>query len=288
MTMKPQDFRCIHRLRVRWAEVDVQKIVFNAHYLAYADCAMTEYWRALALPYEASMQALGGEVYLKKAGVEYHASARIDDLLDVGIRCARIGQSSLTFAVCVFAGDRLLASIELIYVFADPLTQTKRPVPQPLRAIIEDYEAGGEVVQLRVGDWATLGREAAPLRMAVFVQEQGIAPELELDEHDAAALHAVIRNRLGQPIATARLLQPAPGEGRIGRMAVDRVVRGQRWGRMLLDALTEAARARGDTLLTLHAQRSAEGFYRRAGFETVGEPYEEAGIAHITMRRNLA
>ena len=85
--MQRSDFRCFHRLRVRWSEVDIQKIVFNAHYLTYADCAMTEYWRALALPYETGMQALGGEVYLKKASVEYHASARLDDLLDVAIGC---------------------------------------------------------------------------------------------------------------------------------------------------------------------------------------------------------
>ena len=95
--MQRKDFRCCHRLRVRWSEVDIQKIVFNAHYLTYADCAMTEYWRALALPYEAGMQALDGEVYLKKASVEYHASARLDDLLDLGLRCARVGNTSLVF-----------------------------------------------------------------------------------------------------------------------------------------------------------------------------------------------
>jgi YbgC/YbaW family acyl-CoA thioester hydrolase len=264
--MQRQDFRCFHRLRVRWAEVDIQKIVFNAHYLTYADCAMTEYWRALALPYEASMHALGGEIYLKKASVEYHASARLDDLLDIGMRCARVGTTSLLFECGVFAGDRLLVSVELVYVFADPATQTKRAVPPQLRAVIEHYEAGGEVVELRVGDWATLGRDAARLRTAV---------------------HAVAYNRLGLPVSTGRLLQPAPGEGRIGRMAVDRVVRGQRWGRMVLDALVQAARARGDALVTLHAQSSAEGFYRRAGFETEGAPYEEAGIAHVTMRKAL-
>ena len=285
--MQRQDFRCSHRLRVRWAEVDIQKIVFNPHYLAYADCAMTEYWRALALPYEAGMHALGGEVYLKKASVEYHASARLDDTLDIGMRCARMGNTSMGFEAGVFAGDRLLVSIELVYVFADPATQTKRPVPPALRAMIEHYEAGGEMVELRVGGWAALGRDAAALRTAVFVQEQGIAPEIELDALDATALHAIAYNRLGLPVATGRLLQPAPGEGRIGRMAVDRAVRGQCWGRMLLDALVEAARERGDTQVTLHAQRSAEGFYRRAGFEVAGEPYEEAGIAHITMRRAL-
>ena len=49
--MQRSDFRCFHRLRVRWSEVDIQKIVFNAHYLTYADCAMIEYWRALSLLY---------------------------------------------------------------------------------------------------------------------------------------------------------------------------------------------------------------------------------------------
>lgn len=172
--MQRQDFRCLHRLRVRWAEVDVQKIVFNAHYLAYADCAMTEYWRALAMPYEAGMQALGGELYLKKASVEYHASARFDDLLDLGLRCVRVGNSSLAFECGVFAGERLLAAMELVYVFAEPANQSKRAVPPQLRAMIEHFEAGGEMVELHVGGWALLGSDATPLRMAVFVQEQGI------------------------------------------------------------------------------------------------------------------
>ena len=52
--MLPQDFRCRHRLTVRWAEVDAQKIVFNAHYLMYADVAITDYWRQMALPYTQS------------------------------------------------------------------------------------------------------------------------------------------------------------------------------------------------------------------------------------------
>ena len=286
--MQRQDFRCVHRLRVRWSEVDIQKIVFNAHYLTYADCAMTDYWRALAMPYEAGMRALGGEVYLKKASVEYRASARLDDMLDVGMRCARVGNTSLLFECGMFAGDRLLASVELLYVFADPATQTKRAVPPQLRAMIEHYEAGGEMVELRVGDWATLGADATRLRMEVFVQEQGIDPAIELDAHDPTAVHAVAYNRLAQPVATGRLLYEAPGDARIGRMAVDRVVRGQRWGRAVLDALVRAAQARGDAQVTLHAQCSAEGFYRRAGFVPVGAVFEEAGIAHITMRRTLA
>jgi hypothetical protein len=76
-SMKRQDFRFFHRLRVRWAEVDMQKIVFNAHYLMYFDTAITDYWRALALPYEETMVQLGGDLYVKKASVEYHGSARL-------------------------------------------------------------------------------------------------------------------------------------------------------------------------------------------------------------------
>ena len=277
----------MHRLRVRWAEVDMQKIVVNAHYLMYIDTAMSEYWRALALPYEASMHILGGEMYVKKATVEYHASAKLDDTLDVGMRCARIGNSSCVFEAAIFCGDRLLVTGELIYVFADPATQTSTPVPAALRAMLEGYEAGAEMVEVRTGDWNTLGRDAARLRTAVFVREQGIPADVEADALDASARHAVLYNRLGQPVATGRLLQQAPGVGRIGRMAVDRSVRGAQWGRVLLAALVEAARARGDTQVQLHAQCSAQGFYERAGFTVAGAPYEEAGLAHVLMTQVL-
>jgi YbgC/YbaW family acyl-CoA thioester hydrolase len=285
--MQRSDFRCFHRLRVRWAEVDMQKIVFNGHYLMYIDTAMSDYWRALALPYEASMHALGGEMYVKKATVEYHASARLDDTLDVGLRCARVGNSSCLFQGGIFTGDRLLVTGELVYVFADPATQTSRPVPPALRAIFDSFEAGAEMAEVRTGDWNALGRDAARLRTAVFVQEQGIPAEIEADALDATARHAVVFNRLGMPVATGRLLQASPGVGRIGRMAVDRSVRGSQWGRRLLDALVDAARARGDREVQLHAQRSAEGFYRRAGFTATGEPWKEAGIDHIAMHRAL-
>jgi len=285
--MQRQNFRCMHRLRVRWAEVDMQKIVFNAHYLMYIDTAMSEYWRALALPYEASMHILGGEMYVKKATVEYHASAKLDDTLDVGMRCTRIGNSSCLFEAAIFCGDRLLVTGELVYVFADPATQTSTPVPAALRAMLEGYEAGAEMVEVRTGDWNALGRDAARLRTAVFVREQGIPADVEADALDASARHAVLYNRLGQPVATGRLLQQAPGVGRIGRMAVDRSVRGAQWGRVLLAALVEAARARGDTQVQLHAQCSAQGFYERAGFAVAGAPYEEAGLAHVLMTQAL-
>ena len=281
--MQRSDFRCFHRLRVRWAEVDMQKIVFNAHYLMYIDTAMADYWRALALPYEASMLVLGGEMYVKKATVEYHASARLDDVLDIGMRSARVGNSSCLFQAGIFAGDRLLVSGELLYVFADPHTQTSKPVPAALRALFESYEAGAHMLEVRTGDWNALGRDAGRLRTEVFVREQGIDADIEADALDATARHAVLYNRLGMPVATGRLLAPAPGVGRIGRMAVDRSIRASGAGRVLLNALLEAARQRGDRQVNLHAQQSAQGFYQRMGFTIAGQPYEEAGIAHLPM-----
>jgi YbgC/YbaW family acyl-CoA thioester hydrolase len=285
--MKRHDFRFFHRLRVRWAEVDMQKIVFNAHYLMYFDVAITEYWRAIALPYEDAMHELGGELYVKKASIEFNASARMDDQLDVALCCSRIGNSSMTMTGAIFRGEEHLISGELIYVFADPATQTSRPVPAPLRALLQGYEAGDPVVELRTGDWATLGADAQRVRTAVFVEEQGIAREDEWDASDATCLHAVAYNRLGQPVATGRLLAGGPGVGKIGRMAVHRVLRGTGVGREVLQALTSSARHRGDHTLRLSAQRTAEGFYRRLGYQPVGEVYDEVGIPHIDMEMRL-
>jgi YbgC/YbaW family acyl-CoA thioester hydrolase len=285
--MNKQDFRFSHRLRVRWAEVDMQKIVFNAHYLMYFDTAVADYWRALAMPYEESMQLLDGDLYVKKATVEFNASARMDDRLEVALKCARIGNSSLTFQGAIFRGDELLITCELIYVFADPATQTSRPVPPALRDLLAGFEAGEAVAQVRTGSWAQLGADATRIRTEVFVQEQRIPKDLEWDEADATALHAVAYNRLGQAVGTGRLLESEAGVAKIGRMAVQRVLRGCRLGELLLTALMEAARARGDGEVVLHAQRSAESFYARLGFKPRGAGFEEAGIPHIEMTRAL-
>lgn len=284
MTVKRSDFRCFLRLNVRWAEVDMQKIVFNAHYLMYFDTAMSEYWRALALPYQTSLDALGGDLYVAKATVEFHGSARVDDQIDVAMKCERVGTSSLRFVGAIFRGEEHLISGELIYVFADPATQKSKPVPDALRAILLAYEAGETMVDVRLGDWSGLGAHAQQLRTEVFVNEQRIPKELEWDEADQQALHAVAYNRLGAPVATARLLAGGrAGTVQLGRMAVHRFLRGSGVGRSVLLALVAAARARGETQVLLHAQRSAEGFYARLGFARVGEPFEEAGIPHVEM-----
>lgn len=286
-TITRADFRFFHPLRVRWAEVDMQKIVFNAHYLMYFDTAISDYWRALALPYEAAMEHLGGDLYVKKAGLEYHASARYDDQLRIGMKCERIGNSSIQFRGGVFRGDTLLVEGELIYVYANPATQTSKPVPHALRDTLTGFEAGEAMVEIRLGAWAQLGEAARQVRTEVFVQEQQIPLELEWDEDDATALHAVAYNRLGMPVATGRLLQHGPDVARIGRMAVTRVLRGSGLGRDILQSLLQAAAQRGDRAVLLHAQRSAEAFYLQLGFQPQGDPFEEAGIPHIEMVRAL-
>jgi YbgC/YbaW family acyl-CoA thioester hydrolase len=279
------EFRFFERLRVRWAEVDLQKIVFNGHYLMYFDTAVAGYWRAMAMPYHETMAYLDGDLYVRKATLEYLGSARYDDNLEVGIRCSRIGNSSILFGAAVFRGETLLVSGELVYVFANPSTQTSLPVPAQLRALLQDFEAGKPMLDVRLGTWDELGREAQLIRTAVFVQEQQIPAEMEWDAADAACVHAVAYNRFGMALGTGRLLEHSPGVAKIGRMAVLQALRGAKVGRALLDTLVDCARQRGEREVLLHAQMSAAGFYSRAGFTLRGSPFDEAGIAHVEMVR---
>ena len=285
--MKRKDFRFLERLRVRWAEIDAQKIVFNGHYLMYFDTAVAGYWRALALPYAQTMASLGGDLYVRKATVEYHGSARYDDLIDVGLRCARIGNTSLTFSAAVFRGGRIARRGRTGLRLCEPghADPAARAAGTARRAA--GLRGRGSMIDVRIGGWAELGRDAQALRSAVFVAEQKIPAALEWDAADANCVHALARNRLGLALATGRMLEHAPGVARIGRMAVDQNLRGSGVGRAVLDALLQAARERGYCEVVLHAQTSAAEFYRRAGFVERGPEFDEAGIAHIEMGRAL-
>jgi YbgC/YbaW family acyl-CoA thioester hydrolase len=282
-----ESFRFSHRLRVRWAEVDLQKIVFNAHYLMYFDTALADYWRTLALPYEEAMLHMGGELYVKTSSMEHHASARFDDQLDVALRCQEIGASSIVFQGAIYRGDDLLVTCEVRYVFADPLTQRACPVPAALRHVLENFETGQAVLTLKTGSWQELSWDAMEIRIEVFVDEQLIPLELENDADDEAAFHAVAYNVIGQVVATGRLLKGERGQGRIGRMAVKRGLRGSGQGAAVLAALQAEARRRGDHELALHAQTSARGFYERLGFKARGDIFDEVGLSHIEMFQTL-
>ena len=135
-----EDFRFSHRLRVRWAEVDRQGIVFNGHYLMYFDVAITEYWRAAGVAYPEGLLQAGSDLYVVKATVEYHRSAEYDDDIDVCARVARIGRSSMLFRLEIHRGDDHLASGEVVYVNADPATRRSASVPAMLREAIARLE----------------------------------------------------------------------------------------------------------------------------------------------------
>lgn len=138
--MAREQFGFLHPLRVRWAEVDRQGIVFNGHYLTYFDVAITEYWRAIGYPYPDAFLDNGCDTFVKKATLEYHAPAGFDDLLDIGVRVARIGRSSMRFLLEIHRRDDLLIDGEIVYVLADPASRKSTRVPDFLREAIRARE----------------------------------------------------------------------------------------------------------------------------------------------------
>jgi predicted GNAT family N-acyltransferase len=137
---------------------------------------------------------------------------------------------------------------------------------------------------IRIGDWSALGADARTIRFEVFVEEQKVPAEIELDQMDAVCLHAVAYDLAGTPVGTGRLLP----DGHIGRMAVRRSARGSGVGGALLQALMGQARDRGQRQVVLSAQTQAAPFYLAHGFAIDGEEFYEAGIAHINMQLTFA
>jgi predicted GNAT family N-acyltransferase len=143
--------------------------------------------------------------------------------------------------------------------------------------------------------------EVMVLRYRVFCDEQGVPRDIERDDEDAFALHAVVRTAAGSVLATGRVLRmradhrcvaveagAEPGDvARIGRMAVDAASRGTGVGVRVLGFLEREAKAAGLAKAVLHAQLHAEGFYVRAGYQRHGPEFDEAGIPHVEMQKTL-
>jgi len=138
-------------------------------------------------------------------------------------------------------------------------------------------------VSIRILPWQTARAEAQRVRETVFVVEQGVPREIELDEWDERCDHALAYDAAGRVVGTGRLLP----DGHVGRMAVLREARGQGVGARLLGALIERARMRGMGRVVLNAQTHAVPFYARFGFAVEGATFMEAGIPHVTMARDL-
>jgi len=138
--MRRADFTLVHPLRVRWAEVDMQHVVFNANYLMYFDVAIAEYWRAIAEGAARDFHDEYMRLYSVKATIEYHASARYDEEIEIGCRLARLGRSSLTFAFGIWRESEHLVSGELVYVHVESGASKGTPIPERLREAMLAFE----------------------------------------------------------------------------------------------------------------------------------------------------
>lgn len=140
------------------------------------------------------------------------------------------------------------------------------------------------MITIEIHDWQTAAARAMPLREQVFVVEQGVPAELELDEFDPLSRHALALSEAGEVVGTGRLLP----DGHVGRMAVAAAWRGRGVGGQVLQALLAEAASRGMEMTVLNAQVDAVGFYQAHGFVAEGDVFMEAGIPHRVMRRRCS
>ena len=130
----------VHRLRVRYHECDQQGRVFNAHYFAYFDVALTELWRAAFGSYANVVQD-GTDVVVVEAGATFRAPARFDDEIEVELAITRLGTTSMTTATAVRRDGELLVEGRIAHVFVDAATLAKKEIPERVRAGLEPYAA---------------------------------------------------------------------------------------------------------------------------------------------------
>ena len=138
------------------------------------------------------------------------------------------------------------------------------------------------MLQIELLSWEKARALATLIRFTVFVEEQGVPLEIELDEMDEKCIDALAFEN-EKAVGTGRLLP----DGHIGRMAVLKDWRGRGIGGVILKRLMDKARERGDREVVLSAQVHAAAFYRAHGFVEEGAEYLDAGIPHRDMRRPL-
>jgi acyl-CoA thioester hydrolase len=135
------DFRFHHDIRVRFADTDLQAIVFNANYLTFYDVAWTEYFREVGFEWK-DLLGLGVDTVLARTTMEFKSPARFDEVLEVYTRISRIGTTGLTFEFEIYpkGEERLVGSATSLYVCIDPNTMRSTPVPDSLRECIGRFE----------------------------------------------------------------------------------------------------------------------------------------------------
>lgn len=132
--MARSDFNFAWPFRVRYSEVDGQRIVFNAHYLTYYDTAITEYFRSLPYDYMGQVERTGEDFHTVRTLVEYQQPIEFDEDIEVHVRTSRLGRSSITFLLEIHSKGKedLRATGEVVWVNTDQATHKSAAVPQEL------------------------------------------------------------------------------------------------------------------------------------------------------------
>lgn len=127
--MQRQDDIFIYRYRVRWADLDPQNIVFNPNYYAFFDSALNDYMTEIRYPLREGLAGDGADMLAVHSEADFHASAKCDDLLEIGVRPGRIGRSSFQLLFPVWRGMELLVEGRITYVAVG--LESRRPIPVP-------------------------------------------------------------------------------------------------------------------------------------------------------------
>jgi acyl-CoA thioester hydrolase len=148
--MAKSDFRFMTKIRVRWMECDGQGIVYNGAYLGYLEIGQAEYYRNLGFAIYIIPQSGYFDFVVIKSTQEFKAPAKVDEIIEVYVRVSNIGNTSVTLNLEIYAegNDRLLTSIETVYVGYDTATESTRPVPDAIRGLVTHFEETGEVLPI--------------------------------------------------------------------------------------------------------------------------------------------
>ncbi|CUV02944.1 MAG: acyl-CoA thioesterase [SAR202 cluster bacterium] len=148
--MAKSDFRFMTKIRVRWMECDGQGIVYNGAYLDYLEIGQAEYYRNLGFAIYIIPQSGYFDFVVVKSTQEFKAPAKVDEIIELHVRVSNIGNTSLTLNLEIYAegSDRLLTSIETVYVGYDTATESTRPVPDAIRELVTHFEETGEVLPI--------------------------------------------------------------------------------------------------------------------------------------------
>ena len=148
--MAQSDFKFKTSVRVHWMECDAQGIVYNGAYLGYLEIGQAEYYRNLGFAIYTIPESGYIDFAVVKSTLEFKASAKVDEIIDLYVQVSKIGNTSLTLNMEIYpaGSDRLLTEIETIYVGYDAVTESSKPVPDDIRLLITHYEDTGEILPM--------------------------------------------------------------------------------------------------------------------------------------------